>query len=196
MHAHRKEVLCAGLLVEAHQVVRVPLFGFPVSDQVFVADFGRVAVGFAMIEILFRTLDVHVTGVPVAIFNGRLRSPVGPDAELRIAKPLRNLVGLKRLPGCLEGLIPGRCLADCETGEGKRGTGFAHGFQQFTPVDCHCIFSFLTAARALRTKRGGDQALNSDPMQALHRSRLLLCRISRRPSVHKRRRRGGAGICG
>ena len=54
MHAHAEEVLRAGLLVETHQVVRVPLFGLPSIDQILVADLGGMAVSFAVVEVLGR----------------------------------------------------------------------------------------------------------------------------------------------
>ena len=102
MHAHAEKVLRAGLLVETHQMIRVPFLCFPDIHQVLVADLGGMAIRFAVVQVLRLALDVHVARVPVAVFNRRLRSPVRPDAELGIAKPVRNLVGLQRFPGWQE----------------------------------------------------------------------------------------------
>src|ERR1044071_7516291 len=59
-------------------------------------------VGFEVIPVLLLRLDVHVARVPVARFDARLRTPVRPDTELRIAEPFRNAVLLKRLRAAVE----------------------------------------------------------------------------------------------
>src|SRR6266702_4418643 len=58
-----------------------------------------------MLEVVFvlaLVFDVHVARVPVARFHRRLRAPMRPNAELRIAKPLRYLVSGKRFIGRLK----------------------------------------------------------------------------------------------
>src|ERR1035441_5171572 len=92
MHAHADEVLRAGLFVEADQVVRVELVAPPGGDDVFESELAGMPIGRDVILVLLAALHVHVAGVPVAGFGGRLRTPVGPDAELGIAEPFGNLV--------------------------------------------------------------------------------------------------------
>ena len=103
MHAHAEEVLCASLLVETHQTIRVPFLCFPDIDQILVTDLGRMTIRFAVVQVLRLALHVHVARVPVAVFDRRLRSPMSPDAELGIAEPVRNLVGLQRFSGGQKG---------------------------------------------------------------------------------------------
>jgi hypothetical protein len=93
--AHGEEVLCAGFDVEVHEVFGIPAGGFELGDEVFVADFGGVAVGLDVVVVLSGALHVHVAGVPVAVFDGGLRSPVGPDAELGVGEPGREAIGLE-----------------------------------------------------------------------------------------------------
>src|SRR5213593_4064619 len=55
-----------------------------------------------MVFVLALVFDVHVARVPVARFHRRLRAPMRPNSELRIAKPLRYLVSGKRFVGRLK----------------------------------------------------------------------------------------------
>ena len=43
-------------------------------------------------------LVVHETGIPVAVFGLALRSPVGPDAEFRIAEPFGAFPSVQAFP--------------------------------------------------------------------------------------------------
>ena len=94
MHAHAHEVAGARGLVEGHEPVGVKLLRFPERDDVLVAKLGRVAVGFYVIVILstFSALLIHLPCIPVADHRHALGTPVRPDTELGIAKPLRALV--------------------------------------------------------------------------------------------------------
>ncbi len=74
-------------------MVGVPAGGFELGDEVFVTDFGGVAVVLDVVVVLVGALDVHEAGVPVAVFDGGLRSPVGPDAELGVGEPGGDAVG-------------------------------------------------------------------------------------------------------
>src|SRR5208282_863418 len=103
MHSHAAEVLCSGFLVETEQMVGIELVSLPCWNHILESDFRRMAVGLQVILVLLMALDVHVAGVPVAVFDGRLRSPMRPDAKLRIAIPVRNLPLAKRLACALEG---------------------------------------------------------------------------------------------
>jgi hypothetical protein len=96
VNAHGEEIFCSGFDVEVHEVVGVPAGGFELRDEIFVADFGGMAVGFDVVVVLAGALDVHVAGVPVAVFDAGLRTPVGPDAELGVVEPGGEAIGLKR----------------------------------------------------------------------------------------------------
>ena len=77
VHAHAHEVFRAGFLVEAHQVIGVPLLGLPDADQIFVADLGWRPVS--------SRGDIVGTARPgctcCARTNRRLRSPIAaPNA--------------------------------------------------------------------------------------------------------------------
>ena len=41
-----------------------------------------------VVLVLFVPLDVHVAGIPVALFGHALGSPHGPDAEFGVAEPV------------------------------------------------------------------------------------------------------------
>ena len=92
MHAHTHEVFRASLLVQADEIGGVKLLRLPVRDRILVTEFRRMPVGFAMIEILLRSLHVDIPRIPIAIFDGGLRAPVRPDSELGVAKPCGNFV--------------------------------------------------------------------------------------------------------
>src|ERR1017187_4427651 len=80
-------------------MVRVELVAFPGGDDVLEAELAGVPVGGDVILVLLAALHVHVAGIPVAVFGGRLRTPVRPDAELGIAEPFGNLVLPQRFTG-------------------------------------------------------------------------------------------------
>src|ERR1035441_2202011 len=137
MHSHREEILCAGLFVETHQMIRVPLLRLPDVDQIFVSDLGWMTICLAVVQVLRLALYVHVTGIPVAIFNRGLRSPMRPDAALRIAKPVWNLVSLQVCPGgeersALGGLLRAGKLPECEGGAGD-----AQRLKHFSAIHLH-----------------------------------------------------------
>src|SRR3954451_392594 len=54
-----------------------------------------MAVGSQMEFVLRLALDIHVAGIPIAIADGGRRTPMCPDAELRISKPFRAGVPLE-----------------------------------------------------------------------------------------------------
>ena len=92
------EVLRAGLLVERHQPVGVPLLGLPERDDVLVAELRRMAVVRDVILVVRAALLVHLPGIPVALHRHRLRSPHRPDAQLGVAEPFGTPVLLQRFP--------------------------------------------------------------------------------------------------
>jgi hypothetical protein len=92
MHAHADEILCSGFLVEAHEIIRIEITGIPRGDNVFKAEFGGMAVVSNVVLVLFGALNVYIARIPVASLGCGLGSPVGPNAELGIAKPSRHLI--------------------------------------------------------------------------------------------------------
>ena len=100
MAGQRHEVLSAGLHIEVEQCVRIEVFRLPGADDVNEARIGRMAIMRQMVVILLLPLQIHVAGIPIAVFGGALRPPMGPDAELRVAEPVRRLIaGDQRVPG-------------------------------------------------------------------------------------------------
>ena len=55
--------------------------------------------------------DIHAARVPVARLGSRLRPPMRPDPELRVAKPIRRVIRLQRFAGPLK-----RPLGNLEVG--------------------------------------------------------------------------------
>ena len=53
---------------------------------------------FDLVFILWVALHIHVTRIPVALLRLALRTPVRPDAELGVTKPVRRLILLERIP--------------------------------------------------------------------------------------------------
>ena len=72
---------------------RIKGLRLPQRTQILVAEFGWMAVMPHMVFILRRPLNVHVSGIPVPEHGHALRSPVAPDAELRVAEPFGHFIG-------------------------------------------------------------------------------------------------------
>ena len=102
MHSLRHKVARAGLVVALHQRVGVKVFGLPQGAYVLPAELGGVSVGAQVMLVLGRVLQVHIPGVPVAAHGHGLRTPVAPDAELRIPEPFGAFKGAERFKGCLK----------------------------------------------------------------------------------------------
>ena len=67
-----------------------------------------------VIDVVGRSLDVERAGIAVSVLGHALRTPVRPDAKLRVAVPFRRFAILgERLPCRLI-----RAVA-CQTGEGR-----------------------------------------------------------------------------
>ena len=98
MDAHAHEVLGACLGVHRHEPIGVPVLGLPQRNDLFVAVLARMAVVLQVMLVVAVARLVHAPGVPVAVQRHRLRSPVGPDAELGVAEPLGTLVLLEGFP--------------------------------------------------------------------------------------------------
>src|SRR5262249_43967088 len=102
MHAHADEVLRAGFLIQADQMVGIELVALPCRNDVLEAELAWMAVGRHVKLVLFVALDVDVAGVPIALLGRRLRTPMRPDAELRVTIPLGDLVRLERIARTFE----------------------------------------------------------------------------------------------
>src|ERR1039458_4439597 len=93
------EILRAGPLVKLDERVGVPSLSLPQRAYVLVSELRWMPVFFDVILVLRRTLDVHIPRVPVALFWDTLGTPMCPDPELGIPKPIRALIGLQRQIG-------------------------------------------------------------------------------------------------
>ncbi len=97
VRAHADEILGPGLLVKLHQAIGIPLLGLPQRDDVLVAELRGVTVMLQVILVMLAALFVDAAGIPVAVHRHGLRAPMGPDAELGIAEPIRTLVLFERV---------------------------------------------------------------------------------------------------
>ena len=107
---HREAVMMLGdragefgarALEELRPFIGIEMFGGEHRDEVFVAEFGRVAVSLAVVLELGRALAVHIVGIPGDVGAGgrhAVDAPVGVDAKLRLAHPLGRRVRFQRRP--------------------------------------------------------------------------------------------------
>src|SRR6185312_6473282 len=107
-----EKILCACTFVELHQLFRIPIFRVPLVNDVLKSKVLRRTVMVGMKPILLAARLIHTARIPVAILRLALRTPMSPNSELRIAKPFRRLILLKRLPRGLE-LASGDGLKIC-----------------------------------------------------------------------------------
>ena len=92
------EIFCAGAFVELHQFFGVPVFGVPEVVDVLETEDGRMAVMGDLIAIVGIALDIHISGIPVALFGDALSGPVGPDSKLGVSIPVGGLILGEGLP--------------------------------------------------------------------------------------------------
>ena len=102
VHGLGHEIPCACLFITLHQLPGVKMFRFPEPDDILISHPGRMAVCPQMIQILRRTLHIHVPGIPVAVHGHGLRPPVRPDAEFRVPEPLRTGKPVQGIKTCLK----------------------------------------------------------------------------------------------
>src|SRR5271155_4151048 len=149
-------------------MVGVPAGCLPYVDDVFVANLGWMAIVLHMVFVLFAALDIHVARVPVTIFDCGLGSPVRPDAELGIAKPIRRLVGLQGFarplisPGCDLQLLrkDPRVEGDCRSRGSKKP-------ECVSSCECHVVSLPSLIASLIR------QAVDGKDGSLLHRINLI-----------------------
>ena len=96
---HRHHVLGAGLREQLGPALGVEALALEARDQVLVAKAILAAEGVEVVLVALAALLVHLPRVPL-VAEGRQRehAPVHEDAELRVAKPGRRLVGAERSP--------------------------------------------------------------------------------------------------
>ncbi len=102
MHAHADEILRASLRVQIHQMLGIPLLGLERRDDVLVSHLRWMPVMLHMKFVCRIALDVHAARIPVARLGRRLRTPVRPDPELRVAEPLRRTKCFQRFASPLK----------------------------------------------------------------------------------------------
>ena len=86
----RHENFRAVVLVEFHQRVGIEMLRFPDVDHVL-ETVGRGMAVFGDVRfVVAAALLIHAARIPIAVLRLALRAPMRPDAELRVAKPLRR----------------------------------------------------------------------------------------------------------
>src|SRR3984885_6214426 len=89
----------AGIMKELCPGVGIEVLRGELGNQILVAELRFRTVGGNVMREIRRAMLVHVARVPLAAKAGDgVDTPVNEDAELRIAKPLRRLVGAQALP--------------------------------------------------------------------------------------------------
>jgi hypothetical protein len=94
--AHAHEVARARLLIFVYEILRLPILGLPLADDVEKAGAAGMTI---MLEVMLvgavaralprlAPLLIEQPRVPVAVLRLALRAPVRPDAQLRIAEPV------------------------------------------------------------------------------------------------------------
>ena len=117
-----------------------------------------------MILVLFRALHIHVASVPVAMFRGRLWSPMSPDAEFCVGKPVRDFISLQRLGSWLEKSLRVLHRTECcnrlrntqrrdRSREDSNGSSSVHNLSMCRHVS------------AARNKRPGSKATRNNPLE-------------------------------
>ena len=180
VYPHAAKVLRAGLLVEIDQVLRIELGGLPGRDHVFESDLRGVSVSRHVILVLPAALHVHVSRVPVAVFGRRLRTPVGPEAELRVPVPLRHDIRLQRLAGRLEGPLfdfePGRQLGANGPPQDDGGSASRQNSHRTPSSDVHRLSPlFRSRRRRGQPEERGRMRSHLESLAVLYRPQILLC---------------------
>ena len=92
------EITGTHALVKTHQGIRLPLLCLPFVNHILEPKILRIAVFLHVHVVLPMSRIIHVASVPIARLRFALRSPMRPNAELGIAKPVRALVCRQRFP--------------------------------------------------------------------------------------------------
>jgi hypothetical protein len=96
VHSLGNEIPGSRLVVEIHKSVGLKLFSLPETDQILVAEPGRMPVMTQMVKVLIASFQIHVPGIPIPVHGDALRPPVAPKTQLRVPKPIRALVSPQR----------------------------------------------------------------------------------------------------
>src|SRR5208282_4201187 len=97
------EIFCTGIHIELHQFVGVPRLCLPQIVNLHEACLGWMPIVLHMVVILWVSLYVHLSGIPVSRLGYALCGPMSPYAELGVAEPIRCPVSLQRSPFWLKG---------------------------------------------------------------------------------------------
>ena len=116
---HRDKKSGPGALVTFDERGRIPLVRLPFMDDIFESKLRGMPI-MCDVEIILRpALVIHVFGIPVALPGLALRTPMCPDAELRVAIPVgQMIILLQRFPARLK-----RAGRDGVTGRDARRCG-------------------------------------------------------------------------
>jgi hypothetical protein len=102
VNGQRHEIPGAILFVESQELFGIKMFRLPLVYNVLETVCRRMAIFREMRFIIAASLQIHEARIPIAVLWLALRSPVRPNAELRIAKPFRALIVPQRIPVWLE----------------------------------------------------------------------------------------------
>jgi hypothetical protein len=128
------EVFRAGFLIQAHQVIGIPLCGLPVIHQVLVADLRRMTVGLAR--------DRDTASDPCMYMLRAYQSPnsmadCGPQCAQMPNLASRYHSGIRYASSDCPGGKKVCCLRACEFCHCKSSRCAAHHLNQLAPVESH-----------------------------------------------------------
>ena len=144
---------------------------------------------FQVVFVLRLGLDVHVAGVPVAVFDAGLRTPVRPHAELGVAEPLRDAIVAERFGGSVErpffdfrnGLLRGGAARQDQSWRGyQRAQGIASGNVAHGHIVPHPASARRPVRRLsdLHARRGSGGTSIFTPSSCLVRRNIWIYRLA------------------
>ena len=98
MTTHRHKIAGTHLNIEVHQFFGFPFIYYPIMADVLITELRRVPVCLDVVVVLGIALYVHAAGVPISLLGDALRTPMSPDPELGVAKPIGVPVSLQGFP--------------------------------------------------------------------------------------------------
>ncbi len=120
------EIAGTHVLVELHQGVGVELVGFPFVNHILETELRGVAILRHVVDVLLTACEIHLAGIPVAVFRLALRTPVGPDSELGVFEPFGAFPLAGALPG---GFVASGLQGQVVLGAGVGGEGTCQNCQ-------------------------------------------------------------------
>lgn len=104
VHSLGHKIPGACTIVQVHQLIGIEILCFPKSADILISKLGRMAIMAHMVQVLRRTLNIHIPSIPVTEHGHTLRTPMAPDAKLHITEPLRALICSQRIKICIKPL--------------------------------------------------------------------------------------------